>query len=160
MARRWLGGWDFELQSVEATKRLNELDRDLILNVVKSVFARRAAGDIGGMLEFVAPDIVCFPDSSWGYARFPRRIVGKEAVREAFHQRHINYINVESEVHRLLIDGDQVAVHRTTTICERGSGVTYTFDSVDFFKFRDGLIVEFAELPDGTAHDAVVNFPH
>ncbi len=148
------------MQTVETTKRLSELDREHILNVVKSVFARRSAGDISGMLEFVADDIICFPNSTWGYARFPRRIVGKEAVREAFQQRHINYVNVDSVVHRLLIDADQVALHRTTTIRERGSGVAYTFDSVDFFKFRDGLIVEFAEFPDGNAYEAVVNFPH
>jgi predicted SnoaL-like aldol condensation-catalyzing enzyme len=60
----------------------------------------------------------------------------------------------------MLIDGDQAVVHRTTTIRERGSDVGYTFDAVDFFRFRDGLIVEFCELPDGTAYSAVVNFPH
>ena len=34
----------------------------------------------------------------------------------------------------------------TTTIRERGSGDTHTFDSIDFFRFREGLVVEFSEL--------------
>ncbi len=148
------------MQSLETSRRLNEVDRELIASRLKAIFARRAAGDIDGMLDFVAPDIVCFPETTWRHARYPRRIVGKEAVREAFWQRHINYVNLDTTVHRLLIDGDQAAVHRTTTIRERGSGVTHTFDSVDFFRFRDGLVVEFCELPDGSARDAVVNFPH
>jgi ketosteroid isomerase-like protein len=149
-----------KVQTLEATRQLGELDKELLRERLKSIFHRRETGDIDGMLDFVAPDIVCFPASTWGHAHYPRRIVGKEAVREAFHQRHINYVNVMSTVHRILIDGNEAAVHRTTSIRERGSGIGYTFDCVDFFRFRDGLVVEFQELPDGSAYDAVINFPH
>ena len=81
-------------------------------------------------------------------------------MREAFHHRHINYVNLASKVHRILIDGAEAAVHRTTTIRERGSDIGYTFDCIDMFRFRDGLVAEFQEFPDGTAYDAVINFPH
>ena len=146
--------------SEETAKRLSELDREAIINTLKKIFERRQAGDIDGMMALVAPDIVCFPETTWGYARYPRPIVGKENVREAFWQRHIKYVNLSTEVRRLLVDGDQAAVHRTTTICERGGGDPLTFDSVDFFKFRDGLVVEFCELPDGTAREVANYFPH
>lgn len=136
------------------------MDRELILDVMNKFFARQAAGDINGMLELTAPEIVCFPTTTWRHAHYPRRIVGKEALREALHQRHINYELLENLAHRTLIDGDQAAVHRTTTMRERGGGVTYSFDCVDFLRFRDGLIVEFCELPDGSAYDAVIHFPH
>jgi ketosteroid isomerase-like protein len=136
------------------------VDKELLRERLKAIFTRREAGDIDGMLDLVAPDIVCFPPSTWRHARYPRTIVGKEAVREAFSQRHINYVNMVSTVHRILIDGDEAAVHRTTSIRERGSGISYTFDCVDFFRFRDGLVVEFQEFPDGSAYDAVINFPH
>jgi len=136
------------------------LDREQTRARLKAIFERREAGDIDGMLEFVAPDIVCFPASTWGHARYPRPIVGKDAVREAFLQRHINYVNMASTVHRILVSGDEAVVHRTTSIRERGSQIAYTFDCVDFFRFRDGLVVEFQEFPDGSAYDAVINFPH
>ena len=148
------------MQSLETTRRLGEVDRDLIREILKSIYARRMAGDIEGMMNFVAPDIVCFPNTSWGGAHYPRCIKGSEAVREAFWQRHINYVNVAGQIHRILIDGDEAAVHRSCTIRERGSCVTHTFDSVDFFRFRNGLVTEFCEMPDGRAYDAVVNFPH
>ncbi len=151
---------DFDVQMLATTRLLCEADRELIANVLKSLFAHRKAGDLDGMMNLVAADIVCFPGTSWGFARYPRPIVGKDAVREAFWQRHIKYVTLESTVHRLLIDGDSAAVHRTTKIRERGGGDALTFDAVDFFRFRDGLIVEFSELPDGTAYDAVINFPH
>jgi ketosteroid isomerase-like protein len=141
-------------------RQLGEVDRDLILDLINKFFARQSAGDIDGMLELTAADIVCFPHTTWRHARYPRRIVGKEALREAMHQRHINYVFLETEIHRTLIDGDQAAVHRTTTMRERGGGVTYTFDSVDLLRFRHGEIVEFCVLPDGSAYEAVVHFPH
>ncbi|MDE3175953.1 MAG: nuclear transport factor 2 family protein [Pseudomonadota bacterium] len=148
------------MQMLATTRLLSEVDRDLIADVLKSLFARRKAGDVDGMMNLMAADVVCFPNTSWGHARYPRKIVGKEAVREAFWQRHINYVSLESKVHRLLIDGDSAAIHRTTKICERGGGDPLSFDVIDFFRFRDGLIVEMCELPDGTAYDAVINFPH
>jgi ketosteroid isomerase-like protein len=136
------------------------LDRTEVLERLKMIFDRRAAGDIDGMVQLVAPDIVCFPRTSWGHSRFPLTLQGREAVREAFWQRHINYVNLASTIHRIVIDGDEAMVHRTTTIRERGSGNAYTFDAVDCFRFRDGLVVEFEELPDGSAQAAVANFPH
>jgi ketosteroid isomerase-like protein len=148
------------LQTLETTRRLSEIDRELIGTLLQAIFVRRAAGDIEGMLALMAPDVVCFPDKTWGYAFYPRRIVGKEAMREALRQRHINYVIVDMEVHRTLIDGDQAVVHRTTTLQERGSGVTFTFDSVAFFRFRDGLITELSDLPDGCALEVVRNFPY
>ena len=63
-------------------------------------------------------------------------------------------------VHRIIIDGDEAAVHRTTTIRERGTGALHTFDCVNFLRFRDGLVSEFQEFPDGSAYEAVINFPH
>ena len=148
------------LQTLETTRRLGEIDRDLILEVLKSIYARRMAGDIDGMMNLLSPDIVCFPSTSWGGAHYARCIKGKDAVREAFWHRHINYVNVAGQIHRILIDGAEAVVHRSNTIRERGSCVTHTFDSVDFLRFRDGLVTEFCEMPDGRAYDAVVNFPH
>lgn len=151
---------ELDLQTLETTRRLGEVDRELILDLVQKLFARRAAGDIEGMLELVAPDIVCFPDTTWRHARYPRRIVGKEALREALGHRHVNYVVLDMVVRRMLIDGDQVCVHRTIEIRERGGSETYIFDCVDFLRFRDGLLIEFSELPDGSAYGAVVNYPH
>jgi ketosteroid isomerase-like protein len=148
------------LQTVEAARRLGEIDRGIIERVLNAFIELRMAGDIDGMLEYATPDIVCFPETTWRHARYPRPIIGKEAVREAFKQRHINYITLRSVVHRAVIDGDQAAVRRSTTIRGRGGGADCSFDSIDFLRFRDGLVTELCELPDGRAHDVVVNFPH
>ena len=148
------------MQTLEAKQRLNDLDKDLLQHRVISMFAHWESGNIERMLDFATDDIVCYPAGTWRHANYPRRIVGKDAVREALHQREINYSRMTSTVHRIIVDGDEAAVHRTTTIRERGSGALHTFDCVNFLRFRDGLVCEFQEFPDGSAYDAVINFPH
>ena len=134
-------------------------DRARMAAHLKTLFALRAAGDIDGLMVYVAEDVVCFPPTSWGYSRFPRTLYGKAAVREAFLQRRINYTFHEQTLHRLLIDGDQVILHRTGRTRRRGGGDLVVYDSVDILRFRDGLIVEFSEFPDGAARDIMVNYP-
>jgi ketosteroid isomerase-like protein len=140
--------------------RSPSLTREQMKARLRTIFDRREAGDIDGMLEFAAPDIVVFPVSTWRHAHYPRPIIGREAVGEAFRQRHINYVNLDTTIRRILVSGDEAVVHRTTSIRERGSQIAYTFDCVDFFRFRDGLVIQFQEFPDGSAYDAVINFPH
>ena len=133
--------------------------RALIQRRLQEMFALRVAGDIEGMLAYVADDVVCFPRTNWGHARYPYTLRGKAAVREAFVLRQINYAILPSKIHRTLIDGDHAIVYRTCQVRSRGGGKILTFDSIDTFRFRDRLVVEFNELCDGTAREFVVNFP-
>ncbi len=133
--------------------------RAQIEQLVKAYYEREAAADVDGLLQFVAPDVVFFPPTTWKYARFPFTLRGKDAVREAFLQRLVNYAFQPSIIHRVLIDGDAALAHRTRRIRERGGGQLHTFDCVDIFRFRDGLVVELVEFPDGAGRDAVVNYP-
>ena len=73
--------------------------------------------------------------------------------------RNVQYENLETKIYQLLIDGDRAVVHRTTTIRDRGASGTYTFDAIDFFRFRDGLVVEFSECADLASREAVKCFP-
>nr|WP_298422750.1 nuclear transport factor 2 family protein [Rhodoblastus sp.] len=54
-------------------------------------------------------------------------------------------------MHELVIDGDRAALHRTSRLRNRGTGETISIDVCDFFRFRDGLVVEFSEYPDFAA---------
>jgi len=123
------------VQTLEAKQRLNDLDKDLLQHRVISMFAHWESGNIERMLDFATDDIVCYPAGTWRHANYPRRIVGKDAVREALHQREINYSRMTSTVHRII-------------------------DCVNFLRFRDGLVAELQEFPDGSAYEAVINFPH
>jgi len=111
----------------------------------------RADGNFPSMLEYAAPDVRCFLRGQWSLAIYPRPLVGREEVGEAYRQLNIKYENLGSIIHELVIDGDRVALHRTTTIRNRGAGRIHAFDVVNFIRFRDGLVVEFSEYPDFAA---------
>ena len=127
---------------------------------LQKMFDLRSAGDIDGLMEHLAEDVVLFPRTTWRYCNFPYTLRGKAAVREAFLQRRVNYIFLRSTIHRVLIDGDQVMAHRTGRTRPRGGGPATTFDCVDYLRFRDGLVVEFNEFCDGAARELVVHFPY
>jgi ketosteroid isomerase-like protein len=145
------------VQSVELLRKLGEVDREMIEHRVRRLFELRADGDIPSILEYAAPDVRCFIRGHWSLAIYPRPLVGKEQVAEAYRQLNIQYENLGSVIHELLIDGDRVALHRTTTIRNRGAGHIHTLDLIDFMRFRDGLIVEYSEYPDYATRDALAD---
>jgi ketosteroid isomerase-like protein len=143
------------VRSDDLLRRLGDVDRELIERRVHKFCELRADGDIDGLLEYASADVRCFLRGQWSVAVYPRPLVGKEEVAEAYRQINILYENLGSVIHELLIDGDRVAMHRTTTIRNRGAGHIYTFDVIDFMRFRDGLVVEFSEYPDCGARAAM-----
>ncbi len=136
------------MQSSDALRKLGELDREMIEHRARTLCERRADGDIAGMMDYFAEDVVCFTRGQWRRVTFPQRIAGKAAVREAYRLLNIEYENLGSTIHELLIDGDRVALHRTTSVRHRGTSQVFTFDVMNFARFREGLVVEFSEYPD------------
>ena len=136
-------------------RKLGEVDRELIERRVRMFCELRADGDLSSMLEYAAADVRCFLRGHWSLAIYPWPLVGKEAVAEAYRQLNIRYENLGSIIHELLIDGDRVALHRSTSIRNRGGGQIHTFDVIDFIRFRDELVVEFSEYCDPAAFAAL-----
>ena len=143
--------------SVLSLRKIGEVDREMIEHRVRTLCERRAEGDIAGMMEYFSPDIVCHSRGDWSIVTFPRRIVGKAAVAEAYRLLNIQYENLGSDIHELVIDGDLVALHRTVKVRNRGAGQIHTFDVMSFARFRDGLVVELSEYMDMAAPLALRN---
>jgi len=143
-----------------STPRVSANARAEMAGRLQRMLDLRSAGDIDGLMEYMADDVVMFPPTSWRYCRFPYTLRGKPAVREAFLLRRVNYIFLRSTINRLLIDGDEVIAHRTGRTQPRGGGPVTTFDCIDLLRFRDELVVEFNEFCDGAARELVVNFPY
>ena len=99
------------MQSGDLLRKLGEVDRELIERRVRMFCELRADGNLSSMMEYAAADVTCFLRGHWSLAIYPWRLVGKEAVAEAYRQLNIRYENLGSVVHELLIDGDRVALH-------------------------------------------------
>ncbi len=128
------------MQTVETLRRLGDLDREMIEHRVRSLLEFKAVGAVEALAEFFSVDVVCQNRGKWSSTAFPRPIVGNAAVIREFKRLNMNYQNVDSEIHELIIDGDRVVLHRTATGRNRGSGRPYQFDTIMFLRFRDGLI--------------------
>jgi len=139
------------MQSDDDLRRLGALDREMIEHRLRAIFERRAEGDVPGMLEYAAEDILYSTRGNWTLYPFVRTVRGKEAVRQILATVDVMYENFGSTIHELVIDGDRAALHRTSHLRNRGTGERISIDVCDFARFRDGLIVEFAEYPDSAA---------
>ena len=132
--------------SEQALRSIGNIDRDQIEARVRRLFERWAQGDVDGMIDFLAPD-VSFPSNGfWTGVKPP--LAGRAQVAATI-RRNANLLeNIVSVLHEFLIDGDRAVVHRTAVGRRRDTGQRYQCDFIDFFRFRDGLIVEFSEYAD------------
>lgn len=139
------------MQSDETLKKLGALDRVMIEHRTRTIFERRAVGDIPGIVEYMAEDICYNIQGNWTIYPFSRPARGKQILAQALAMIEAMYENLGSTIHELVIDGESVALHRTARIRHRATGETSSVDFCDFLRFRDGMVIEFAEYPDSAA---------
>jgi ketosteroid isomerase-like protein len=139
------------LQSDETLRKLGALDRDLIERRVHALLEMRAAGDLRGMLDHAAEDIVYNVQGNWSAFPYTRPVRGKKLVAEALAMIAMQFENLGSVVHDLVIDGDRIALRRSAKLRHRGTGKVRDVEVADFLRFRDGLVVEFTEVVDSLA---------
>jgi ketosteroid isomerase-like protein len=139
------------VQSGETLAQLGRLDREMIEHRVRTIFDRRATGDMPGVIEYAAEDIFYNVQGNWTIYPFSRPVRGKKLFAEAMARMAAIYENLGSTIHEMVIDGERVALHRTSRIRHRGTGETRSIDVCDFLRFRDGVVIEFAEYPDSAA---------
>lgn len=139
------------MRSDDTLGRLARLDREMIEHRVRTIFEWRADGDIAGISEYVAEDIVYKVQGAWTIYPFSRPVRGKGAFLQIMAAIDVMYENLGSTIHELVIDSERVALHRTSRMRNRGTGAAVAVDVCDFMRFRDGLVIEFAEYPDSLA---------
>ena len=137
--------------SPEGLNTITGPGREMIEHRVRTIFERRAEGDRQGLMDFIDENVVYKVQGNWTLYPFPRSIHGKENFAKLMAAIEIMYENFGSTIHEMLIDGEKVALHRTSRMRNRGSGAVHEVDLFDFLTFRDGLVIEFAEYPDSVA---------
>ena len=125
--------------------------RETIERHVRTIFERRAAGDVPALIDYVAEDVFDNVQGDWTIYPFSRPVRGKKVFAQALAMVNAMYENLGSTIHELVIDGDRAALHRTSKMRNRGTGGVHSIDVCNFIRFRDGLVIEFSEYPDSTA---------
>ena len=137
--------------SKDALRRIGELDRDQIERRIRLIFDKWAQGDIDAMVDCLAPDVAFPSNGFWTGVAAP--VHGRPEVANVLRKSIEALENIVSVLHEIVIDGDRAVVHRTAVGRRRDTGRRYQCDFIDFFRFRDGLVVEFSEYPDAAWHD-------
>jgi ketosteroid isomerase-like protein len=132
--------------SDETLKRIESVDRDQIERRIRLLFAKWQAGDVDGLVPWLAPDIAFPANGSWTGLKAPLRGRDKVVAHMRKYARALE--NIVTVLHEIVIDGDRAVVHRTSVGRWRATRQRYQCDFIDFLRFRDGLLVEFAEYPD------------
>lgn len=125
---------------------------------VRAIFERRSAGDMDGMMEFAAPDLVYKSVLPTGRPVGVSR-QGKDAVAAFGKSILVSFEYTDHRIDEMVIDGDQVALRRTARFRNRGTGLTGDVAICNFLTFRDGLMVAMEEYPDLQAVAALGGWP-
>ena len=132
--------------SEEALRRIGVVDRETIEQLVRRLFDRWASGDIESVVAQLAPDVSTPANGFWTGVRAP--LSGREQVANQLRASAHAFENIVSILHEVVIDGDRAVVHRTAVGRRRDTGRRYQCDFIDFFRFREGLVVEISCYPD------------
>lgn len=120
-----------------------------LLPALAAIASARTHNDVAALVELFHPEIV-YRGNGWkGYQTAP--VNGRELLSEMVWSIVINYEVVGLEIRQIVCDGDQVAVNRTVTLRNRGTGRAMEVGICAFLQFRDDKIVEVREHFDTVA---------
>jgi len=127
-------------------RTIGSLERDLIEARVRRIYDLWSHGEIDEVISGMSADVKMVPRGQWVGAEPPAE--GRAAVAARLRAFGDIAENIVSVLHEIIIDGDRAVVHRTAVGRRRDNGQRYQCDFVDFFRFRDGYMVEYSAYPD------------
>ncbi len=126
------------MQSSQVLTRMPSLDRAFIASRLQAINDRLVARDLPGLLALFSDDVVFELIGNWSIFPSARRAHGKDAWARALATIYTELQNLGSTVHDVVIDGECVALRRTTRLRNYGTGRVGDVEIADFMRFRDG----------------------
>ena len=140
------------MQSPQDLAQVAAVDRELVEMRVHAYFELLAAGtNLARLMEFFAEDVDFELVGNWSIFPQAGRLRGKDVLAQALITIYTSVENLGSTMHDLFIDGDRVALLRSTRLRSYGTGRVGDIMIADFLRIRDGLVVEFTEIVDSLA---------
>ncbi len=130
----------------DALRRHGDIDRAQTEERVRQFYDLWSHGDVDEIVAGMSADVQLATRGQWAGVKPP--FEGRFAVAAHLRRFGATVENILSVLHEIVIDGDRAVVHRTAVGRRRDTGRRYQCDCIDFFRFRDGFIVEFSAYPD------------
>jgi ketosteroid isomerase-like protein len=138
------------VQTADASRELSTVNRALIATRLGAMLDMCARGDAAGVGKYFTEDAV-YAGGTWRIYPLVARREGRAACVEMLRAFYVAYESLGSTIEELLVDGDCVAVLRTTKLRNRGTGKFADIRICNFLRMRDGLVAEYSEFPDTAA---------
>lgn len=145
-------GW--EMLAENSRRALAELDRELIETNIRAMYAARLRGDARQWASYTSPNVRLRVVSATGSHGFVGEINGRSQYLQALRVYETEIELIDTQILDLIVDGDLASVRRRVTVRGRGTGVTRTFESFDYFKFEAGLMLDVEQFTDTFALNA------
>jgi len=140
------------MQSPEDLALIAAVDRELIETRLHAYLDLQTSGaDLARLMADFAEDVDFELVGNWSLFPQAGRLRGKDALAQALTTIYTTVENLGSRLHDLVIDGDRVALRRTTRLRSYGTGRVGDVMIADFFRVANGLVVEFTEIVDSLA---------
>jgi ketosteroid isomerase-like protein len=140
------------MQSPQDLAQIADVDRELVDMRVHAYFELLAEGKtLDGLMEFFSSDVDFELIGNWSIFPQSGRLRGKDALAHALITIYTSVENLGSTLRDLVIDGDRIALMRSTRLRSYGTGRVGDIMIADFLRIRDGLVVEFTEVVDSLA---------
>ncbi|MBB4196990.1 hypothetical protein CCR94_23535 [Rhodoblastus sphagnicola] len=139
------------MQSLQNLARIASVDRELFETRIHYMLDLCSQGNLDGIVDHFSEDISYQMIGNWSMFPYAGPVRGKAAVKHAFAGVFTHFQSQGSTVHDIVVDGDKVAVRRTTILRNLGTGRADGIAIVDFLRFRDGLVTELTEVLDSLA---------
>jgi ketosteroid isomerase-like protein len=139
------------MQSRKNLAEIASVDRDLFATRIHSMLDLCADGDLAGLMDYFSEDVTYQLIGNWNMFPFAKPVTGKAATAHALAAIFTHFESLGSTIHDMVMDGDRVALRRTTRLRNLGTGRSDDIAVVDFVRFRDGLVTELTELLDSLA---------
>jgi ketosteroid isomerase-like protein len=139
------------MQSLQNLALIAGVDRELFETRIQSMLDLCARGNLDAIVDYFAEDVSYQMIGNWSMFPYAGPVRGKAATKHALAGIFTHFQSLGSTIHDIVVDGDRVAVRRTTVLRNLGTGRSDGIAVVDFLRFRDGLVTELTELLDSLA---------
>ena len=124
-------------------------DSDQIKETIRATYRARVQGDLDGTMAPFADDVAfTFNGKGTGLPIMAQAVQGKAAVRDLMEQLIASFRFTDWQEVLFVAEADRGALHWRATVTFTTSGRSESFDVFDFYRFRDGKIVDFRQSTD------------
>jgi hypothetical protein len=139
------------MQKFETLGLLSSIDRVLLEERAIGLLECLADHDVDGAMTFLSPKAQVFLGSDRRAMPFFGSYEGKDGLRQALREIHIEYDVLSQDIRDIVVDQDRVVARRTCRMRHRGTAKVMDVDFCDWIQFDGAFVSQLSLMPETLA---------